>query len=49
MCVGVVGLFLSIHVGATEKLLNVDNEEINFKVMPIYNGMLLHILRSLIG
>nr|KAJ0199187.1 hypothetical protein LSAT_V11C600318550 [Lactuca sativa] len=39
-CVGEVGLF-SLYMGATDRLLNADNEEIYFKGMPIYNGMKL--------
>ncbi|KAK2972566.1 hypothetical protein RJ640_022417, partial [Escallonia rubra] len=37
-CVGEVGLF-PIYMGATDKLLNADHEEVYFKGMPIYKGM----------
>ncbi|KAF6155228.1 hypothetical protein GIB67_019754 [Kingdonia uniflora] len=37
-CVGEVGLF-PVHLGATDRLLNADHEEVYFKGMPIYNGM----------
>ncbi|KAF6162239.1 hypothetical protein GIB67_008368, partial [Kingdonia uniflora] len=37
-CVGEVGLFPLI-LGATDRLLNADHEEVYFKGMPIYNGM----------
>ncbi|KAK3014758.1 hypothetical protein RJ639_007943 [Escallonia herrerae] len=36
--VGEVGLF-PIHMGATDRLLNADHEEVYFKGMPMYKGM----------
>ncbi|XP_058073804.1 probable CoA ligase CCL12 isoform X2 [Magnolia sinica] len=39
-CVGEVGLF-PIYMGATDKLLNADHEEVYFKGMPMYRGMQL--------
>ncbi|KAL4591323.1 hypothetical protein LXL04_004281 [Taraxacum kok-saghyz] len=39
-CVGEVGLF-AVYMGATDTLLNADNDEIYFKGMPFYNGMQL--------
>ncbi|KAG5040960.1 hypothetical protein JHK85_013436 [Glycine max] len=39
-CVGEVGLF-PIYMGATDRLLNADNEEVYFKGMPIYKGKVL--------
>ncbi|KAK3014756.1 hypothetical protein RJ639_007941, partial [Escallonia herrerae] len=37
-CVGEVGLF-PIYMGATDRLLNADHEEVYFKGMPMYKGM----------
>lgn len=37
-CVGEVGLFPR-YMGATDRLLNADNEEVYFKGMPVYKGM----------
>ena len=37
-CVGEVGLFPLI-MGATDWLLNADHEEVYFKGMPMYKGM----------
>ncbi|CAK9186946.1 unnamed protein product [Ilex paraguariensis] len=37
-CVGEVGLF-PLYMGATDRLLNADHEEVYFKEMPIYKGM----------
>ncbi|KAK1282507.1 putative acyl-activating enzyme 18, peroxisomal [Acorus calamus] len=37
-CVGEVALF-PVYMGATDRLLNADNEEIYFKGMPTYKGM----------
>ncbi|GKV30327.1 hypothetical protein SLEP1_g39144 [Rubroshorea leprosula] len=39
-CVGEVGLF-PLYLGATERLLNADHEEVYFKGMPMYKGMRL--------
>ncbi|XP_022754354.1 probable acyl-activating enzyme 18, peroxisomal isoform X2 [Durio zibethinus] len=39
-CVGEVGLF-PLYLGATDRLLNADHEEVYFKGMPTYNGMRL--------
>ncbi|KAJ7955413.1 acyl-activating enzyme 18 [Quillaja saponaria] len=39
-CVGEVGLF-PLYMGATDRLLNADHEEIYFKGMPTYKGMCL--------
>ncbi|GKV30326.1 hypothetical protein SLEP1_g39143 [Rubroshorea leprosula] len=39
-CVGEVGLF-PLHLGATERLLNADHEEVYYKGMPMYKGMRL--------
>ncbi|KAJ7955414.1 acyl-activating enzyme 18 [Quillaja saponaria] len=39
-CVGEVGLF-PLYMGATDRLLNADHEEVYFKGMPIYEGMCL--------
>ncbi|KAK7400120.1 hypothetical protein VNO78_11320 [Psophocarpus tetragonolobus] len=39
-CVGEVGLF-PVYMGATDRLLNADNEEVYFKGMPIYKGKVL--------
>lgn len=36
-CVGEVGLFPQ-YLGATDRLLNADHEDVYFKGMPIYNG-----------
>ncbi|KAL8484266.1 hypothetical protein ACS0TY_026812 [Phlomoides rotata] len=36
-CVGEVGLF-PLHMGATDRLLNADHEEVYFKGMPMYKG-----------
>lgn len=36
-CVGEVALLPGI-MGATDRLLNADHEEVYFKGMPIYNG-----------
>ncbi|KAL8255541.1 hypothetical protein R6Q59_030608 [Mikania micrantha] len=51
-CVGEVGLF-SIYMGATDRLLNADHEEIYFKGMPSYKGMQLRrhgdIIKRMIG
>ena len=37
-CVGEVGLF-PLYMGATERLLNADHDEVYFKGMPMYRGM----------
>ncbi|XP_030524325.1 probable CoA ligase CCL12 [Rhodamnia argentea] len=37
-CVGEVGLF-PVHMGATNRLLNADHEEVYFKGMPTYKGV----------
>ncbi|KAF5930079.1 hypothetical protein HYC85_030952 [Camellia sinensis] len=37
-CVGEVGLFPQ-YMGATDRLLNADHEEVYFKGMPMYKGM----------
>ncbi|KAK1259753.1 putative acyl-activating enzyme 18, peroxisomal [Acorus gramineus] len=51
-CVGEVALF-PVYMGATDRLLNADNEEIYFKGMPTYKGMKLRrhgdILQRTIG
>ncbi|KAK7318926.1 hypothetical protein RJT34_03634 [Clitoria ternatea] len=39
-CVGEVGLF-PLYMGATDRLLNADHEEIYFKGMPTYKGKVL--------
>ncbi|KAL3850388.1 hypothetical protein ACJIZ3_012270 [Penstemon smallii] len=39
-CVGEVGLF-ALYMGATDRLLNADHEEVYFKGMPMYKGRLL--------
>ncbi|XP_061375198.1 probable CoA ligase CCL12 [Gastrolobium bilobum] len=39
-CVGEVGLF-PLYLGATDRLLNADHEEVYFKGMPIYKGKVL--------
>ncbi|QCD84441.1 acetyl-CoA synthetase [Vigna unguiculata] len=39
-CVGEVGLF-PIYMGATDRLLNADNDEVYFKGMPMYKGKVL--------
>ncbi|GAU41642.1 hypothetical protein TSUD_81280 [Trifolium subterraneum] len=39
-CVGEVGLF-PVYMGATDRLLNADHEEVYFKGMPLYNGKIL--------
>ncbi|KAK3409719.1 hypothetical protein EUGRSUZ_J01816 [Eucalyptus grandis] len=39
-CVGEVGLF-PIYMGATDRLLNADHEEVYFKGMPTYKGVQL--------
>ncbi|XP_057781110.1 probable CoA ligase CCL12 [Salvia miltiorrhiza] len=36
-CVGEVGIF-PLHMGATDRLLNADHEEVYFKGMPMYKG-----------
>lgn len=36
-CVGEVGLF-PLHMGATDRLLNADHEEVYFNGMPMYKG-----------
>ncbi|XVF04548.1 hypothetical protein REPUB_Repub05bG0093000 [Reevesia pubescens] len=36
-CVGEVGLF-PLYLGATDRLLNADNEKVYFEGMPLYNG-----------
>ncbi|XVF04549.1 hypothetical protein REPUB_Repub05bG0093100 [Reevesia pubescens] len=51
-CVGEVGLF-PLYLGATDRLLNADHEEVYFKGMPTYNGMRLRrhgdILKRTVG
>ncbi|KAF3974492.1 hypothetical protein CMV_002174 [Castanea mollissima] len=37
-CVGEVGLF-PLYMGASERLLNADHDEVYFKGMPMYKGM----------
>ncbi|CAL5214128.1 unnamed protein product [Lathyrus oleraceus] len=39
-CVGEAGLF-PVYLGATDRLLNADHEEIYFKGMPLYKGKIL--------
>ncbi|KAJ4972219.1 hypothetical protein NE237_005318 [Protea cynaroides] len=39
-CVGEVGLF-PVYMGASDRLLNANHEEVYFKGMPMYKGMLL--------
>ncbi|KAK7273597.1 hypothetical protein RIF29_14653 [Crotalaria pallida] len=39
-CVAEVGLF-SFYMGASDRLLNADHEEVYFKGMPIYEGKVL--------
>ncbi|KAK2632688.1 hypothetical protein EUGRSUZ_L01217 [Eucalyptus grandis] len=39
-CVGEVGLF-PVYMGATDRLLNADHEEVYFKGMPTYKGVQL--------
>ncbi|KAH7838820.1 hypothetical protein Vadar_031582 [Vaccinium darrowii] len=39
-CIGEVGLFPR-HMGASDRLLNADHEEVYFKGMPMYKGMKL--------
>ena len=39
-CVGEVGLFPHL-MGATDRLLNADHEEVYFKGMPIYEGKVM--------
>ncbi|KAF6155234.1 hypothetical protein GIB67_019760 [Kingdonia uniflora] len=39
-CVGEVGLFPA-HMGATDRLLNANHEEVYFKGMPNHNGMVI--------
>ncbi|KAL5545215.1 hypothetical protein UlMin_008999 [Ulmus minor] len=51
-CTGEVGLF-PLLMGATDKLLNADHEEVYFKGMPMYKGMCLRrhgdILKRTVG
>ncbi|XP_042480555.1 probable CoA ligase CCL12 [Macadamia integrifolia] len=51
-CVGEVGLF-PVYMGATDRLLNADHEEVYFKGMPMYEGMHLRrhgdILKRTVG
>ncbi|KAL6966260.1 putative CoA ligase ccl12 [Sarracenia purpurea var. burkii] len=51
-CVGEVGLF-PLYMGATDRLLNADHEEVYFKGMPTYKGMRLRrhgdILKRTVG
>ncbi|KAL0369929.1 UNVERIFIED_CONTAM: putative acyl-activating enzyme 18, peroxisomal [Sesamum angustifolium] len=51
-CIGEVGLFPH-YMGATDRLLNADHEEVYFKGMPIYKGMQLRrhgdILKRTVG
>ena len=37
-CIGEIGLF-PLYLGASNELLNADHDEVYFKGMPIYNGM----------
>ncbi|PON98121.1 2,3-dihydroxybenzoate-AMP ligase [Trema orientale] len=37
-CIGEVGLF-PLYLGATDRLLNADHEDVYFKGMPLYKGM----------
>ncbi|XP_021891165.1 probable acyl-activating enzyme 18, peroxisomal isoform X2 [Carica papaya] len=39
-CVGEVGLF-PLYLGATDRLLNADHDDVYFKGMPMYQGMCL--------
>ncbi|KAA8549652.1 hypothetical protein F0562_001330 [Nyssa sinensis] len=39
-CIGEVGLF-PLYMGATDRLLNADHEEVYFKGMPVYKGLQL--------
>lgn len=51
-CVGEVGL-LPIYMGATDRLLNADHEDVYFKGMPMYKGMHLRrhgdIVKRMVG
>ncbi|KAK4441039.1 putative acyl-activating enzyme 18, peroxisomal [Sesamum alatum] len=51
-CIGEVGLFPH-YMGATDRLLNADHEEVYFKGMPMYKGMQLRrhgdILKRTVG
>ncbi|KAL0436742.1 UNVERIFIED_CONTAM: putative acyl-activating enzyme 18, peroxisomal [Sesamum radiatum] len=51
-CIGEVGLFPH-YMGATDRLLNADHEEVYFKCMPMYKGMQLRrhgdILKRTVG
>lgn len=51
-CIGEVGLF-PFYMGATDRLLNSDHEEVYFKGMPIFKGMCLRrhgdILKRMVG
>ncbi|PIA53901.1 hypothetical protein AQUCO_00900461v1 [Aquilegia coerulea] len=51
-CIGEVGL-IPIYLGATDRLLNADHEEVYFKGMPMYQGMHLRrhgdIVRRMVG
>ncbi|CAJ2677435.1 unnamed protein product [Trifolium pratense] len=51
-CVGEVGLF-PVYMGATNRLLNADHEEVYFKGMPLYKGKILRrhgdILKRTVG
>ncbi|XP_011089734.1 probable acyl-activating enzyme 18, peroxisomal [Sesamum indicum] len=51
-CIGEVGLF-PLYMGATDRLLNADHEEVYFKGMPMYKGMQLRrhgdILKRTVG
>ncbi|KAK4408647.1 putative acyl-activating enzyme 18, peroxisomal [Sesamum angolense] len=51
-CIGEVGLFPH-YMGATDRLLNADHEEVYFKGMPMYKGMQLRrhgdILKRIVG
>lgn len=51
-CVGEVGLF-ALYMGATDRLLNANNEEVYFKGMPVYEGKKLRrhgdIIKKTIG
>ncbi|XP_062076654.1 probable CoA ligase CCL12 [Humulus lupulus] len=51
-CIGEVGLF-PLYLGATDRLLNADHEEVYYKGMPLYKGMRLRrhgdILKRTVG
>lgn len=44
-CVGEVGLF-PVYLGSTDRLLNADHEEVYFRGMPMYKGMVLLLINT---